>query len=299
MHLKRILAPGCAAVLLGLSGPVQAHGIFDGSIEERVAAMLAVVGLLVVWVLYVRGAQKVQPARRFNAGFHLMAGLCAVTLLGPLDSLAEASAAAHMTQHMLLIAIIAPLWVLSRPLPQISAGGGHLLRPLWRPLLQLVQHPMLAAYIHGAVIWFWHSPAFYMMAVRNPWWHLLEHLSFLLSGVIFWWAVLKAGQRKAPWALLALLFTLMHTGFLGALLSFAREPLYGEARDLQDQQLAGMIMWVVGSVPYLIAAIASSHRWYGQMQRRMVSAGPSRSNPAVDAGPGTAAGTADSPAHRH
>jgi cytochrome c oxidase assembly factor CtaG len=64
----------------------------------------------------------------------------------------------------------------------------------------------------------------------------------------------------------------MHTGFLGALLTFAREPLYGEARDLQDQQLAGLIMWVVGAIPYLIAAGWCGLRWYRQMVRRMEAA---------------------------
>lgn len=61
--------------------------------------------------------------------------------------------------------------------------------------------------------------------------------------------LLAGAAKRAPWALLALLFTLMHTGFLGAVLTFAESPLYGEARSLADQQLAGLIMWVVGSVP--------------------------------------------------
>jgi cytochrome c oxidase assembly factor CtaG len=73
---------------------------------------------------------------------------------------------------------------------------------------------------------------------------------------------LRAGQARTLWALAALLFTLMHTGFLGALLTFARDPLYAETRDLQDQQLAGLIMWVAGAVPYLIASAWMGHRWF-------------------------------------
>jgi putative membrane protein len=59
---------------------------------------------------------------------------------------------------------------------------------------------------------------------------------------------------------------LMHTGFLGAVLTFARAPLYGEARDLQDQQLAGLIMWVLAAIPYIIASAWIAHRWFRQLE---------------------------------
>lgn len=131
----------------------------------------------------------------------------------------------------------------------------------------LSRHPVLTAYVHGLTIWFWHVPRFYQLALDNPWWHVVEHGMFLLSAGLFWWAVLQGLQRRVHWALLALLLTLMHTGFLGALLTFAPSPLYGEARDLQDQQLAGLIMWVPGAVPYLLAAAWLGYRWFRDMHR--------------------------------
>jgi cytochrome c oxidase assembly factor CtaG len=136
-------------------------------------------------------------------------------------------------------------------------------------MLCLSRHPLLAAYLHGAVIWFWHTPHFYMLAVRNPWWHIVEHACFLVTAGLFWWALLNANTRRLPWALLALLLTLMHTGILGALLTFARAPLYGEVRDLADQQLAGLIMWVLGAIPYIGASAWLGHRWYRQILRRI------------------------------
>ena len=108
-------------------------------------------------------------------------------------------------------------------------------------MLRFALHPVLAAWVHGAVIWFWHLPAFYLLALENPWWHVFEHACFILSAGLFWWAVLNSAHRNAPWALLALLLTLMHTGFLGAILTFARVSLYGEGRALEDQRARALI----------------------------------------------------------
>jgi putative membrane protein len=262
-----------AAVVLAASSfhavPAWAHSPSGSSGQEQMAALLTALALAAFWGLYLRGSLRKRPRPLHAACFHTSAALCYLAVLGPLDDWAEVSAAMHMTQHMLFMMVIAPLWVLSQPLPQLAAGSNHLLDRLWRPLLRFVQHPMLAAYVHGAIIWVWHTPYFYTLALENPWWHALEHTMFLGSAGLFWWAVLKSGLRGAPWALLALLFTLMHTGFLGAVLTFAEAPLYGEARHLQDQQLAGLIMWVLGAIPYLAASVWVGHRWYRQLQRRM------------------------------
>lgn len=225
--------------------------------------------LLVFWFFYLRGSWRVKPGGVRSVVFHGTTIICALTLLGPLDDWAKTSTAAHMTQHMLLIGVIAPLWVLSRPLPQVAAGGGRHGAVLWRPLLSLTRHPLLCAYLHGVAIWFWHAPYFYDLAVVDPLWHTVEHACFLGSAGLFWWSVLNGRHTRAPLALLALLFTLMHTGFLGALLTFAQTPLYGEARDLQDQQLAGLIMWVPGAIPYLAAAVWVGQRWLQQLLAKM------------------------------
>ncbi len=189
-----------------------------------------------------------------------------------MDDWAKTSTAMHMVQHMLLMVVIAPLWVLSRPLPQITGTLGRQGRWLWQPTLQLTRYPLITAYLHAADIWIWHLPWFYMLAVENPWWHLVEHLCFLLTAGLFWWAVLRASAPRQPFALLAVLFTLMHTGFLGAVLTFADSVLYDEARGIADQQLAELIMWVVGALPYLGAAGWVGYRWMRHLQKRMQSA---------------------------
>jgi putative membrane protein len=114
---------------------------------------------------------------------------------------------------------------------------------------------MACALLHAAAIWVWHAPAPYMAAVFNTGWHVLEHASFVFTACLFWWSVLRAGQADSLRALLALLFTLMHTGLLGAVLTFAHTPLYWrESRELWDQQLAGLIMWIPCGTAYMAAA---------------------------------------------
>lgn len=243
-----------------------------GGSAEQWTNILTVAAFVALWLLYERGAQRtpVKPWRRWLLRGTLMVTL--FTVVGPIDRLAEVSAAMHMAQHMLIIVLIAPLVALSKPLPQLMVATGRWGKPLWGSLFKVTQYPMFCAYLHGVVIWVWHIPLFYMLAVENSWVHAFAHFCFLLSGVWFWWACLYAASRKVPFALLALLLTLMHTGFLGALLTFANAPLYSEARHLQDQQLAGLLMWVVGGVPYMAASIWAGHRWYRQLNRRMHNA---------------------------
>jgi putative membrane protein len=264
---------------LAMSLEAQAHSVFDGDQQERLAATLSGVVLLAFWMSYAWGCRLRRASPWRQACFHLTAVLAMAALLGPLDEWAKTSSTAHMVQHMTLMVVIAPLWVIARPLPQLAAATGRAGAALWRPMLRLTRHPLTVTYLHAAVIWAWHMPLFYMLAVRNPWWHVIEHACFLVSAGVFWWVILRSSGRQLPRAFLALLLTLMHTGFLGAILTFARTPLYGEARDLADQQLAGLVMWVLGAVPYLIASTWLGARWFVEIQRRTNDADAVRGSP--------------------
>lgn len=250
----------------------QAHSPFSGDPQTQTAAALAALLLATFWLVYLRGVWLTRRSRAGEASgrgrrarllwMHCGLGLSALAVLGPLDTWAATSATAHMVQHMMFMVVIPPMLVFARPLPQFSAGLGRAAGSLVTPLLRITAHPMIAAYLHGAMVWFWHVPRFYRLALDNPWWHGVEHACFLVSAGLFWWAVLRAGPRRTPAALFALLFTLMHTGFLGAMLTFARSPLYRDSQDLADQQLAGLIMWVPGAVPYLLASAWLGYRWF-------------------------------------
>ncbi|MCH8529280.1 MAG: cytochrome c oxidase assembly protein [Saccharospirillum sp.] len=241
----------------------------EGSARWVGALNLLLLGGL--WVLYLVGQRRHAPPLWRAILFHVTTALALITLMGPLDHWAETSTSAHMVQHMLIMVIIGPFWVLSRPFPQWFHAGFKY-QTGWHRIVRISQYPLTLAYAHAAAIWFWHLPRPYMLAVENPWWHWVEHLCFLLTAVGFWWAVLLSGRHTRPFALLAVLFTLMHTGFLGAVLTFANTVLYGEARSIQDQQLAGLSMWVGGGIPYLIAAVWVGHQWLSDLERRLQTA---------------------------
>lgn len=242
------------ALLLSVSAlpthPAQAHGWGEDATEARLSAMLG--GLLpaALWLIYVVGARRIRPTNNRRLMFHGASFIAAMTMFGSTAGWLDKSSAVHMVQHMLIMVVIAPLYVWARPLPQWFAASGRIGIRLWTPFLRLSRYPLLTGILQSLVIWFWHTPVFYNMALANSWWHLAEHISFALASGLFWWSILLRRSLTVP---PALLFTLMSTGMLGALLTFAQTPFYNDLLYLQDQQLAGLIMWVPGGLFYLLA----------------------------------------------
>ncbi|KKO49190.1 hypothetical protein VT06_08070 [Arsukibacterium sp. MJ3] len=265
LNLRHGLITSTALLLAGVSLPLQAHNPVQSDGASFWAAMVAVIILALFWLMYLLGSIKRPPERWRALLFHGSCLLCAYAVVGPLDEWAETSASAHMVQHMLFMVVIAPLWALSLPLPQFAAITGRWGRAVWQPLLKLATYPMSLAYVHAAVVWFWHTPRFYVLALEHPWWHLVEHICFVFTAAMLWWSILHCTERTRSWALLALLFTLMHTGFLGAVLTFADSLLYYSSHQLADQQLAGLLMWVPGGLPYLLAAAWLGYRWLNSL----------------------------------
>jgi putative membrane protein len=175
----------------------------------------------------------------------------ALALLSPLHHYAERLLWAHMVQHELLMVAAAPLLVLGRPLEAWSW-----VLPLKLP--KILSDPVFAWTLHALALWLWHAPFLFEAAAGSDWLHLAQHASFFLPGVIFWWTVLAPGTRPLP-ALVSLLATMMHTGVLGALMAFSRAPWYA-GYGLEDQQLAGLVMWVPASAAYLLGALYVASR---------------------------------------
>jgi cytochrome c oxidase assembly factor CtaG len=138
---------------------------------------------------------------------------------------------------------------------------------VWSTLL----NPTLAWLLHAVVLWVWHAPAFFDAALRDRGIHDLQHLSFLASALIFWSALLEERARERQGAAVLYLFTTtVHTGVLGALLTFASHPWYEaylsltpewNLAPLEDQQIGGLIMWVPASVVYVGVGLALLARW--------------------------------------
>lgn len=205
------------------------------------ATLLPLLGLL-AWLLLRR--RRLLPL----VGWSLLA----LALVSPLCRLAATLAWAHMAQLMLLL-------------------GGIGLLALEAPPRARLPQPGPAAAVHGALLWLWHWPPLYAAVLAHAGLHLFALALLLASAWWFWRAVLLAPVPQRGVALLALLATMAHTGLLGALLTFAGEPLYvlqapgaraWGLEPLQDQQLAGLLMWVLGALGYLLAAVALALRWF-------------------------------------
>lgn len=195
-----------------------------------------------------------------------------VALVSPLDSMGNQLFSAHMIQHEILMLIAAPLIVLGRPLAVFTWAlpakwRSFAARPLqsrpWRMFWRGLTAPLTAWGVHALVLWVWHAPWLFQLSVRDEPLHVAQHFAFFVSALLFWGALLKR-RASAPGALY-LLTTMIHTGVLGALLTFAPVvlyPIYVETAPhwgltaLEDQQLGGLVMWVPAGFILLFAGIA-------------------------------------------
>uniref|UniRef100_Q07JU3 Cytochrome c oxidase assembly protein n=1 Tax=Rhodopseudomonas palustris (strain BisA53) TaxID=316055 RepID=Q07JU3_RHOP5 len=176
--------------------------------------------------------------------------LLVVLLVSPLCALTSALFSVRVAHHVVLVAGVAPLLALSLPRD---------LRVTW-----IGRAAGAAFIIHMVLLWFWHAPAPYAAALADPRIFWAMELSLLGSAMLLWMAVLSPAARLGA-ALAMLLGSVVQMGLLGAVITFARTPLYAAhlgvtapwgLSALQDQQLAGLIMWVPASIPYLAAALA-------------------------------------------
>lgn len=171
--------------------------------------------------------------------------------VSPLCALSSALFSARVVHHVLLIAVAAPIAVLSLPLR-------------WR--LAAVQSASLVGAVfalHVAIVWIWHLPAPYASALSSYLVFWIMQFSLLASAIALWRLILSPVGSAGPAMLLAL-GTVIQMGLLGALITFARSPLYIPhfastepfgLSALADQQLAGLIMWVPATLPYLAVAL--------------------------------------------
>ncbi len=204
--------------------------------------------------------------------------------LGPVSQWAHLTLVGHMTQHMLLLAVAPPLLLLARPMPQyMQALPGPARRRVGPRLGRLygaaATTPVSAFIVHGVVIWLWHLPMLYQLAAAHRAVHDVAHLLFFATGLWFWWGLIapgRLGRGGFGTATVLAVLTMMHTGMLGALMTFAPQVLYpdhpagfGGFDSLSDQQLAGLIMWIPGGLIYTVAALALAMVWLRRTSRKV------------------------------
>jgi putative membrane protein len=198
----------------------------------------------------------------------------AAVWLGPLPDLARSAFFAHMTMHMGVVAVAAPLLAL-------GIAGGRL-DPVRRApaLFAPASTPILASVLELLVVWAWHAPVLHHLARQSAAGMVMEQGMFLAAGLLVWLSAFggdlpRSGSRTGA-GVVGLLLTSMHMTLLGALLALAQRPLYphlhgfSDLTPLEDQHLGGAIMLLVGGISYLLGGL-----WLtaGLLRGRAVAAG--------------------------
>lgn len=254
----------------------------------------AIGALLFATMLYIEGLRRISArgvcdriaGRRETAAFAAAILAALAVTASPVSLLGAALFSAHMAQHLALMLICAPLFVAARasivttwallPLAWLLPPRHHPLRALWRALTT-----PLAIWI-----WFigffslWHLPGLYTWALRSEAGHALEHISFFVSAYGFWSVAFAPWRRETLGYGARALFVAsaaVLSGLPGALISIAPRPLYAShaattlrygLTPLEDQQLAGLVMWIPGGFAYIVAVLVLLALWMREAERK-------------------------------
>lgn len=265
-------------------GSVTAHWSWDPSlIYVAVAAVMYVLGG------FRRGTSR---SRRSDRGGELLhelsfaAGLASIVIAldSPIDYYSDQLFWVHMAQHIVLLTVAPPLILFGRPWPRMwqalplrwrTSAGRTLVGARWTAPVRAIAKPAPAWILFNANMLVWHVPAAYNLTLNHQWVHDCEHALFFFTGLLFWAHVVDPGplRQRMNWYWRAMYVTgAMVAGWiLAILLVLVKDPLYphyahllsrpGGITALSDQQIAGGMMWVPGSVSYSIALLAIFSRW--------------------------------------
>ncbi|MGO9201002.1 MAG: cytochrome c oxidase assembly protein [Limisphaerales bacterium] len=248
------------------------------SLDPKIA-----LGVVASIVLYLRGwliLHRTSPTR-FPAWrlFAFIGGLATLwmAIASPLDAFSGFLLSAHMVQHLLLLSVAPPLILLGSPLLPLLRGlprafardgvGPFLVWPALRRVANAITLPLNCWIVMALTLCAWHVPAAFELALRSPAWHKVEHGCFFGAALLFWWPVVRPFPSRPQWPLWSvpvylLAADLLNTA-LSAIFTFSDHvlyPWYLEAprllgtTALGDQSCAGVIMWVPGSLVFLIPA---------------------------------------------
>ena len=240
--------------------------------------------LILCAIVYTRGwfaIRKTRPALfpiwRLVA-FLFGLGVIWLSIASPLDGFADVLLSAHMIEHLLLMSFAPPLLLIGYPVVPLLRGLPRVVRlSLLGPLLRIqalrslghfLVRPVVAWLIMNLVFLGWHVPAAYDFALDHELWHKFEHACFLGASILFWFPVIlpwPSRQRYAGWFMLLYLVSadIVNT-MLSAFLAFCDRPVYAyylhepnpfHIAPLSDQRTGAVIMWVFGSLVFLLPAL--------------------------------------------
>ena len=237
--------------------------------------------LIVTAILYWRGwdVLRRRDPGRWSAGrivaFCSGLGVLFLAIASPIESFTALLLQVHMLQHVLLMMVAPPLLWLGAPLFPMLLGLPRSIRTVWvapffrsrhlRRMFGWLTEPLQAWLLFTAATLVWHLPATYQLALTSDTWHRSQHVCFLITALCFWYPVIRpypSRPRWSPWLLVPyLILADVQNTLLAAWLTFADTPLYsyyntrprlGNLSALEDQAAAGVIMWVPGSLVYLL-----------------------------------------------
>jgi putative membrane protein len=237
--------------------------------------------LILAALIYLRGWLRLRRldldgVQAWHAGgFTLGLFLIWLATASPLSSLDHESLTAHMVQHLLLMTFAAPSILPGKPVKTLISGMPHRLVQVMGRLFQSAGvHHVLRALAHPAICWLgaattlvaWHIPSVFVLGLQSQMWHGIEQVSFLASGLLFWWPVVQPWRSPSKWpesSLLVYLFlATLPCDILSGFLVFCERvvyPVYFSSSQpfglsaLEDQQCAGALMWTCVTVVYVIA----------------------------------------------
>jgi putative membrane protein len=249
-----------------------------------VSATFYAAGVVRVWqhAGWGQGIRYAQALAFIGSWFALVAALVW------LDELSEQLFSVHMAQHELLMLVAAPLIAAAAPwiaiLWMLPAGARRRVmlavrRPAVVTATGLMTAPATVWCLHAGMLWVWHLPALYEAALAHEGVHIVQHLSFFVSAALFWWGLAHGRYGRIGYgaAVLYVFATAVHSGVLGALLTFSPHvwyPLYEsttarfDLTPLEDQQLAGLLMWVPASLVFIAAGLYFFAAWVRESERR-------------------------------
>jgi putative membrane protein len=294
----RVIKTAVFIFLAGGAGTAQAHVITAQTVESTWLSQWDLQPWLIFLLLsslglYLAGSFRLWKKAGYGNGLLIhefiafIVGwlMMVVALVSPLDALGSWLFSAHMLQHEMLMIVVAPLLVLSKPLVvwvwalpyRWRILTGEIIHQTWIAApWKLLTHPLHTWILHAMALWLWHMPMLFEAALHNNNIHVLQHVSFLFSALLFWWSVIGVNARAGIGsAMISIFTTMLHTGALGVLLTLSAAPWYQSydqtlafgINPLEDQQLGGLIMWVPAGLAYLVAGLIISASWLSRGQR--------------------------------
>ncbi len=256
------------------------------------------VGFLLVAATYLVGSARLalrsRPGSEFwsklvasVAGFLLLA----VSLAGPFDYYSGELFAAHMSQHLLIAMIAAPLLLIAQPMPayiwalprplRIGAGTALTSNGRFMRVMRFLTRPVVALPLFLGTLYGWHIPEAYNSSLTNDWLHLFMHFTMFTTAVLFWWPIVGPppirSQLSHPQRIVYLLLIVTPTALLAAIITLSKSVIFDFYLDSpghfawspgEDQRVGGLLMWIPGNFVYLATMTVLFFQWFKEEERK-------------------------------